>query len=254
MPIGPSSSSTTRLEELTGYNKKEFNSRRLKWSDLILQEDLADQAGLCPGPEGRQRLSPGIPHPDQRGRILWIQARGQIVFNPDGTVNHVSGVFYDITELKQAEEALRQSEARLAKAQRLAHLGNWEWDLQSGDFIWSEEVYRIFGVDPQKFTPSLESFLNFVHPEDQARVRKCLNDALAGVRPYNLVNRLIRPDGSVRYIHAQAEVIFRGKRPAAAYVGDGPGYYGTANRRDAAAGQRGALPGHLSRARPWASA
>ena len=115
---------------------------------------------------------------------------------------------YNITARKRAEEKLRQSQARLAKAQRLAHLGNWEWDLQSGEVIWSEEVYRIFGLDPQKFTPSLESIMNSVHPEDEARVRKALNDALAGVKPYNLVSRLIRPDGSVRYVHSQAEVIF----------------------------------------------
>ncbi len=114
----------------------------------------------------------------------------------------------DISERKRAEEALRQSEARLAKAQRLAHLGSWEWDLISGKVIWSEEVYRIFGVDPHKFTPALEMVLNSVHPEDEARVRKALNEALAGAKPFNLVSRRLRPNGSVRYLHSQAEVIF----------------------------------------------
>ena len=115
---------------------------------------------------------------------------------------------YNITARKRAEEKLRQSQARLAKAQRLAHLGNWEWDLQSREVIWSEEVYRIFGLDPHKFTPSLVLMMNSVHRMMRHRVRKALDEALTGWKPYNLVSRLIRPDGSVRYVHFQGEVIF----------------------------------------------
>ena len=94
------------------------------------------------------------------------------------------------------------------QAQALARLGNWERNLQSGEALWSDELYRIFGVKPEEFTPTLEAVLRRVHPEDVARVRQCLNDALAGLRPYNTVFRIIRPDGSVRYIHSQAEVLF----------------------------------------------
>ena len=79
---------------------------------------------------------------------------------------------FDITRRKQAEERLRQSQIRLAEAQRIARLGHWEWDLRSGQVIWSEEVYRIFGLTPEKFTPSLESILSYVHPEDKERVNQ----------------------------------------------------------------------------------
>ena len=198
-----------KVEELTGYNKEEFNSRRLKWSDLILEEDLEPtrQAFIqALKDDGAYRREYRIRTKD--GRILWIQARGQIVFNPDGTINHVSGVFYDITELKQAEDALRQSEARLAAAQHIAHLGNWEWNIQTGEIICSEEVYRICGLDPQKTAISREAILDFVHPDDRAQVKNHFKAALAGEKPFNTVSRLIRPDGSVRYIHAQAEIIF----------------------------------------------
>ncbi|MCL4503403.1 MAG: PAS domain S-box protein, partial [Deltaproteobacteria bacterium] len=113
---------------------------------------------------------------------------------------------YNITARKRAEEGLRQSQARLAKAQRLARLGNWEWDLQSDEMIWSEEVYRIFGADPNKITPSPGMMIRSLHPEDEARVRERLKEALAGMKPFNLVSRLIRHDCSVRYVHFQAEV------------------------------------------------
>ncbi len=198
-----------KVEELTGYNREEFNSRRSKWSDLILEEDFEPtrqafiQALKDDGAYLREyRIR------TKEGHILWVQARGQIVFNPDGQINHVSGVFYDISERKEVEDALRQSEARLAKAQRLAHLGNWEWNIQTGEIIGSEEVYRICGLDPQKTTLTREASLDFVHPEDREQVKSCVKAALAGERPYNTVCRLIRPDGSVRYIHSQAEVSF----------------------------------------------
>ena len=198
-----------KVEELTGYNKDEFNSGRLKWSDLILEEDLEPtrQAFIqALKDDGAYLREYRIRTKD--GQILWIQARGQIVFNPDGKINHVSGVFYDITELKQAEDALRQSEARLAAAQHIAHLGNCEWNIQTGEVICSEEVYRICGLDPEKTAVSREAILDFVHPDDREQVKNHLKAALAGEKPFNTVSRLIRPDGSLRYIHCQAEVVF----------------------------------------------
>jgi PAS domain-containing protein len=65
----------------------------------------------------------------------------------------------DITERKHAEDSLRQSESSLAKAQRMAHLGNWDWDIQNNELFWSDEIYRIFGVEKNQFQSTYESFL-----------------------------------------------------------------------------------------------
>ncbi|MCX5888953.1 MAG: PAS domain S-box protein [Deltaproteobacteria bacterium] len=128
-------------------------------------------------------------------------------FEADGSPQ-VLTLGFDITRRKQAEERLRQSQIRLAEAQRIARLGHWEWDLRSGQIILSKEVYRIIGLTPEEFTPSLESILSCVHPEDKERVSQRISDTLAGVKPYNLVSRFVRPNGSVRYVHAQAEAVF----------------------------------------------
>ena len=79
----------------------------------------------------------------------------------DGQVIQWFGTNTDITDAQRAEEALRQSEAGLAEAQRIAHLGNWEWDIVRNELTWSDEVYRIFGLAPQEFRPTYEDFLKF---------------------------------------------------------------------------------------------
>ena len=113
----------------------------------------------------------------------------------------------DITESKQAEEAVRRSEARLAEAQRLARLGGWEWDVQTDEVSWSDEVYRIYGFAPQEFVPSLRHFMEVVHPDDRGLIEGVIDGALNGQRPYDLEHRIIRPDGEVRWVHRRAEVV-----------------------------------------------
>jgi PAS domain-containing protein len=72
------------------------------------------------------------------------------------------GVLFDITERKEAEKALRRSEASLAEAQRMAHLGSWEWDPRTGELYWSDKTFRIYGFAPQEFVPTLERLLEIV--------------------------------------------------------------------------------------------
>ena len=197
------------IETLAGYPKEDFASRRLKWSDLILEEDLGGeykQAFIKALKEdGRFTREYRIRTKD--GRILWLEGRGQIILRPDGQIDHVIGVIYDVSERRATREALLLSESRLAKAQQLAHLAYWEWNPKSGEMVWSEELYRIYGVDKRSFAPSLEAGLSLTHPDDAARVRDDLARALAGERPVSQVSRIVRPDGAVRYLHTQEEVI-----------------------------------------------
>ncbi|MCF6156034.1 MAG: EAL domain-containing protein [Candidatus Brocadia sp.] len=109
---------------------------------------------------------------------------------------------------RQAEEALRKSEASLANAQRIAHLGNWEWDTVKNELYWSDEVYRIFGFAPQSFCPTYEAFLNAVHHDERELVEKFFHDALYERKFNNIDHRIVLPDGTVHIVYEQAEVIF----------------------------------------------
>ena len=76
-----------------------------------------------------------------------------MVRDEEGKSLYLQGVMLDITERKRAEEALKESEAILAEAQRLAHVGSWDWDVVTGEVRWSDEVFRIYGFEPGTFTP-----------------------------------------------------------------------------------------------------
>src|SRR5262249_6563627 len=107
---------------------------------------------------------------------------------------------------KRTVDDLRDSEARLASAQRIARLGNWERELRSGRMRWSEETYRIFGVEPKTFTPDLPSYLERVHPQDRELVARATGEAVRREGTYSFDARILMPDGTVRFVHEQAEV------------------------------------------------
>ena len=128
------------------------------------------------------------------------------VFNAGGEVR-VGGIATDITDLKLAERTAHESRALLAEAQKIAGLGSWEWDPQSGRVTWSDELYRIYGLTREGFTPSFETYLERVHPEDRQQSGAMVARALMDGRPFTLQERVVRPGGEVRYVRSHGEVL-----------------------------------------------
>ncbi|OGR18831.1 MAG: hypothetical protein A2X81_09300 [Desulfobacterales bacterium GWB2_56_26] len=115
--------------------------------------------------------------------------------------------FTDISVRKRAEEALRESEMRLNRAQEIAHLGSWELDLTRNEVIWSDELYRIFGLNPQEFPATYEAFLEHVHPDERMAVKKAYRESLqAGCESYQHEYRIVRSsNGEIRLIHSKCQ-------------------------------------------------
>lgn len=112
----------------------------------------------------------------------------------------------EIEERKRAEQDLKNREQSLAEAQRIAHLGNWDWNIVTNELYWSDEIYRIFGLAPQEFGATYEAFLNSVHPDDRPLVERSVDAALYEGKSYSIDHRIVLLDGSERIVHEQAEV------------------------------------------------
>lgn len=112
-----------------------------------------------------------------------------------------------IAESKRVEEVLRLSESQLAEAQHLAHVGSWNWDIDTDSVTWSDELYRIFGLQPREFPATYQGFLDRVHPEDRELVARTIQESVSNHRPYDQYRRIIRPDGEVRVLHTRARVV-----------------------------------------------
>jgi PAS domain S-box-containing protein len=110
-------------------------------------------------------------------------------------------------ELEKAYNSLRKSERGLAEAQKIAHLGNWDWNIVTNELYWSDEVYRIFGYIPQEFGATYDIFLNYVHPDDRDYVDNAVKKALKGT-PYGIDHRIILANGEERVVHDEGEVTF----------------------------------------------
>jgi PAS domain S-box-containing protein len=116
-----------------------------------------------------------------------------------------------LTERKQAEAELRSSEARLSEAQAVAQLGSWTWDATTGQFAWSDELYRIHGLDRASFQPTLDSYLDRVHPDDRDRVGATMGRAFETRTGFQHDERIVRPDGSSRVLDCRARFAGAGR-------------------------------------------
>ena len=103
------------------------------------------------------------------------------------------------------EKALRKSRAILARAQSIAHVGNWAWDIKMSQLQWSDEVFRIFGHQPQDFAPTVDWLTSHVHPDDKGPVLRTFDDALSEKKLFNIDFRIALPDGSIRYVNSVAD-------------------------------------------------
>jgi PAS domain S-box-containing protein len=125
------------------------------------------------------------------------------LFDSLGRTRGVVAGFQDITERKQAEEELRESEASLKQSQAIAHVGHWSWDTQSNQVKWSDEMHRIFGIDPQTFSGDLNAIIaRAIHPDDREKVTLANEAVVSEQTPATLEYRVIWPDDSIHVVSA----------------------------------------------------
>ena len=178
-------------------------------NDLICPEDVAESArlfnsiitGEIDGYSGERRCF------RQDGNIITVSISTECVRKDDGSIDYLVAFFQDITKRKQSELELRNSEASLRKAQHISHLGFWETDLITDKLVISDEFYSICAIDRLKFDNTRPFFLDLIHPGDLPRLNQARDALIDCDVPLNEEHRILRPDGTVRYVHSQGEVI-----------------------------------------------
>jgi PAS domain S-box-containing protein len=192
-------------EEVTGRSRSELIGT--DFSDYFTDPDKARKGYQQVFAQGSVTDYPlALRHRD--GHVADVLYNASVYRGESGEVLGVFAAARDITERKLAEEKLRHSEHGLAEAQRIAHLGNWELDLVNNLLLWSDEIYRIFEIDPEKFGASYEAFLNGIHPDDRDMVNKAYTDSVSSRVPYNIVHRLKMPDGRIKYVNEMCETYY----------------------------------------------
>ena len=111
-------------------------------------------------------------------------------------------------QVRERTAELERSRRLLTEAQRIAQVGSWSLDLRRGELLWSDEIYRIFELDPAAFAPSYETFLDCVHPEDRRSVDRAYSQSLIDQQPYEVIHRLLMPDGRIKVISERCETSF----------------------------------------------
>jgi PAS domain S-box-containing protein len=140
------------------------------------------------------------------GEYHWFLVRSAPLRDQQGNVVKWYGVSIDIEDRKQAEEKLKHNEVQFAQAQRLGHVGSWDWDLRTNKVTWSEELYRIFGLEPGTIVVAGDA-MSFIHPDDRDLVLSTVKNAIEKKERYSFYYRAVRPDGTERIVHSRGAIL-----------------------------------------------
>lgn len=218
-----------RMAEMLGYIQDEMIGR-LAWDFVDEEYEPVVKKNLEDRQKGIDRREFKFIRKD--GSPLWTIVSGKALFDNGGKFIGNMVMLTDITERKEAEaklkstldnleclvkertaeletayNSLKESEKGLAEAQKMAHVGNWEWDVAADKAYWSDELYRIFRRNPWKSAPPYSEFLDYIHPDDRDFVENATKEAING-KPYSIECRIVLADGEERIIHMQSEVTF----------------------------------------------
>ena len=145
-------------------------------------------------------------HRTKDGRPLTTELTVNYIVYEDEEYN--CAIMRDITDRKQIEEALRRRDRQLVEAERIGQMGSWELDLLTNRLDWSDEIFRIFEIDPTLFGASPRSFLNVVHPDERQSVEQAYRDSVRDHAPYQITHRVLLADGRVKWVDQRGETFY----------------------------------------------
>jgi PAS domain S-box-containing protein len=194
-----------RVEDTLGYSVASWVNQPDFWKDHVHPDDRDWAVAFtrkANQEEGKHDFEHRMIAAD--GRTVWLHSIVNVIFE-NGRPSELMGVLVDITDRKRTEETLLRKDAELAEAQRLANVGSWCWEPKTDTVNWSEELYRIAGLDPRLPAVSYKEHSKIYTPESWDRLRLAVEEALRSGTPYELDLEMVRTDGTTRWVIARGE-------------------------------------------------
>ncbi len=182
------------IKDLEGKTDADFNPNPQEVEQFL----AADRKVLT---TGQPVFTPEEMVTNSNGQTRFFQTIKTPFLSNEGKAELLVGVATDITERKRSENALQESEEQLKESQEIAHLGQWKLDLTTNTLHWSDEIYRIFDIDPNKFDATYETFVELIHPDDREMVSQAYLNSLKTKTNYNIVHRLLLKDGTIKIVN-----------------------------------------------------
>jgi len=200
-----------RWKDMLGYEEDEIENSFEEWRKRVhpddLQQVMTDVTENMAGKTDRLENLHRLRHKD--GHWVWILDRGQTIFDDEGKGIRMLGTHTDVTEKKALEDKVAENEAKLIDAQKIAHLGNWEWNLIDDKVSCSDELFRVLGEEPQSFEPTYKRLIAYLPASERAEYRDNLRKVLRGMDPKESYEWKIRKqDGSVGYAYVALKLIY----------------------------------------------
>jgi PAS domain S-box-containing protein len=190
-------------EKLYGFPEKEIWGHTLQiFPDRELQEKLIEKVTA-----GEQVVAQETKLRHKSGKEIFVNLTIDAIKDENDKIIGFSILSRDITEHKMADEALKRSEERYALAQRAAHIGSWDWNIETGELVWSDTIEPMFGFEKGKFEATYEAFLNCVHKDDRQYVIDSVDSCVDHGKDYAIKHRIVWPNGSVRWVSETGDVI-----------------------------------------------
>ena len=198
-----------RFKELLGYEDSEFENVLGSWISRVHPEDENRVFEAI-----KAHLEQRTPFKDieyrllkKSGEYLWLAVRGQALWDKNGTPLRFAGSIRDISDRKKAAGELLEYQRKLEETQKIAHIGNWEFDLATGEITWSDELKRMCDRELNLPPPSYPELVEQIHPNDRERFQTTIQESIALRQPYEIDYRIYHSNGEIRYLIGWGQVL-----------------------------------------------
>lgn len=189
--------------DMSGYTREEFLQLDIADIELLDTPEIIEQRIEKISTYGSDSFE--TKHKKKDGATIDVEVTATL----NSELGMMVVVIRDITDQKKLQESLKEKQAALNTAQRIAHIGHWELDLIKNELYWSDEVYRIFGLKPQEFGATYEAFLHYIHPDDHELVNQAYAQSIADLSPYQITHRVVTKNKEIKYVEERCEHIIQ---------------------------------------------